>query len=86
MSPCAAPARSAVAMAKDRARKAYLVCRGDPRPAFTGDRIWAETPEHVALQDATRVETMFLRVAVLLEILIDRRGWPTMVRGLPRLS
>jgi hypothetical protein len=29
---------------------------------------------------------MSARCDVLLEIMIDRRGWPAVVRGLPRLS
>jgi hypothetical protein len=34
-------------------------------------------------QDAARIETMSSRTAVLLEILIDRRGRPAIFGGLP---
>jgi|SRR6516165_10576201 hypothetical protein len=73
----------AISVAKERARRAYRVCRGDPHLALFAERIWSETLERVAsIQDAARVEIMFSRTAVLLEILIDRRGWPNAVRGL----
>jgi hypothetical protein len=32
---------------------------------------------------AARIEALFSRTTVLLEIMIDRRGWPTIVGGLP---
>jgi hypothetical protein len=65
----------AISVAKERARRAYRVCRGDLHLALFAERIWSETLEHVAgIQDAARVEIVFSRTAVLLEILIDRRG------------
>jgi hypothetical protein len=67
--------------AKARAKRAYYACRADPRLAPIGDRVWAETLQHAEGQDPVRAEAMFLRVAVLLEILIDRRGWPGTIRG-----
>jgi hypothetical protein len=50
------------------------------------DRFWVETLQCVAERPAGRdqaQEVMFLRTAHLLEYLIDRRGWPAGVRGLP---
>jgi hypothetical protein len=68
-------------VAKERAKRAYSVCRTDPQLALIGDRVWSETLLHAEGQDPIRAEAMFLRVAVLLEILIDRRGWPGTIRG-----
>jgi len=50
------------------------------------DRFWSETPQATAgRHEAIRLEVMYVRTAVLLEILLERRVWPTMVRALPRL-
>jgi hypothetical protein len=67
--------------AKQRAAKAYRMCRADPRLALIADRLWSETLQYTENQNADRVAVMFLRTAVLLEILNDRRGWPQVIRG-----
>ena len=74
-------AGDAARAAKSRAKRAYYACRADARLAPIGGRVWAETLQHAEGQDPVRAEAMFLRVAVLLEILIDRRGWPGTIRG-----
>jgi hypothetical protein len=80
----AAPA-TAAGQAKERARRAWQVLRGDPRMAATVDRLWSETLQHVADADPERAAVMFGRVAVMFEVMVDRRTWPAVVRGLPRI-
>jgi hypothetical protein len=76
-----AAARRVPGQAKERAKRAYYACRADPRLAPIGDRVWGEALQHAEGQDPARVEVMFSRIAVLLEILIDRRDWPGTIRG-----
>ena len=74
------------AAAKARARQAWQACRADPQLSLLDERVWAETLQQVAgVRDAPRVETMFTGTAIMREIMINRRGWPAVVRGLPRL-
>jgi hypothetical protein len=49
--------------------------------------LWSETLQAASCtQDAGRIELMFSRIAIMLEIMIDRHGWPQTVRGLPRIT
>jgi hypothetical protein len=76
---------SSVAIAKEQARRVWQQCRSDRYLAPIADRAWSETLQHIAGQDAERAEIMLTRTQLLFEILLDRRRWPTVIHGLPRL-
>jgi hypothetical protein len=70
-----------ICWSRPTAAQAFRRFRRAADDAPIGDRIWSETLQHAEGQDPARVEVMFSRIAVLLEILIDRRGWPGTIRG-----
>ncbi len=70
--------------AKDRftrARKA--ACSADRLSSALYDRFAAETLLAVKGQPAERAATMLVRMAVALEVLAERKGWPERIPGLP---
>jgi hypothetical protein len=75
-----APA-STLAQAKDRARQAYRSARqADPPLSALIDRWWSETLTQVHGQPATRSTVMLTRIAIMFEVVADRRGWPERMR------
>jgi hypothetical protein len=59
------------------ARRAWQSCRGDPQLALFGDRIWATTLTAVeGTNDPDKIEAMFTRAGLAMEIAVDMRGWP----------
>ena len=73
--------------AKERftqARKA--ACSTDRLSAALYDRLAAETLLAVKGQSAERAATMLFRMAVALEVLAERKGWPDKIAGLPDRS
>jgi hypothetical protein len=74
---------SALGIAKAAASRAYLCCRSDPRLALFGDRIWSQTLTAVeATSDPDKIEAMFTRAGLAMEIAVDWRRWPQHVSGL----
>jgi hypothetical protein len=72
-----------IGLAKAAARRAWQACRADPALALFGDRVWSTTLAAVELtNDADKIETMFTRAGLALEIAVDMRGWPQRVSGL----
>jgi hypothetical protein len=57
--------------------------RGPAIAAALFDRFAAETLLAVKGQPAERAATMFFRMAVALEVLAERKGWPERIAGLP---
>jgi hypothetical protein len=81
MSPRAAAEATPLAMAKDRARRAYRSAReADPPLSALIDRFHSETLVQVAGQPAAKSAVMFQRIAILFEVVADRRGWPERIR------
>ena len=79
--PTRAPASSPLALAKDRARRAYMGARAADAPlSALLDRFYAETLTQVAGQPAAKSAVMFTRIAILFEVVTDRRGWPERMR------
>jgi hypothetical protein len=69
-----------LAMAKDRARRAHKGARqADAALSAIYDRWFAETLLAIERQPAAK-SIMWSRVAILFEIVIDRRGWPERMR------
>jgi hypothetical protein len=53
------------------------------RLALVGDKIWAQTLTAVeATSDPLKIEAMFTRAGLAMEIAVDMRGWPQRVSGL----
>jgi hypothetical protein len=70
--------------AKDRFRAAHRATKAsDKLTAALYDRLASDTLLAVKGQPAERAATMFVRVAVCLEVLAERRGWPDCIPGLP---
>ena len=44
------------------------------------DRLWSETIEQVKGQPAVSAAVMLTRMAIMFEVLVDRRGWPEHIR------
>jgi hypothetical protein len=66
--------------AKARAKRAHQAARaGDNRSAATYDRWLADTLSCAAGQDELVTTTIFLRVAIALEIMADMKGWPAAI-------
>jgi len=73
-----------LAEAKERARRAHEAARaGDNRSAAIYDRWLADTLLAAAGKDEEVATTMFARLAVALEVMVDMKGWPAgVVAGL----
>ena len=62
--------------AKARAKRAHQVARaGDAVSAAIYDRRLANTLSAAAGQDEAIAATMFTRLAIALEVMVDMRGW-----------
>jgi hypothetical protein len=76
------PLVPALAQAKARCRRAYdQARRADPRSAVLYDRWLAETLLAADGQPGNLSAEMFRRMAIALEIMADRTGWPHRMRG-----
>ncbi len=65
-----------LSQAKARAKRAHQVARaGDSRSAAIYDRWLATTLSAAAGQDEAVAATMFTRLAIALEVMVDMRGW-----------
>ena len=69
--------------AKERFRSAHQAARrADSLSAALYDRWAAETLMHIRGQPRDRACAMLVRTAIMLEIAVDRRGWPERIVGL----
>ena len=81
---CMAKLMLTLDQAKDRFRAAHRAAKAsDKLTAALYDRLAADTLLAVKGQPAERAATMFVRMAVCLEVLAERRGWPERIAGLP---
>jgi hypothetical protein len=69
--------------AKKRCRRAYDQARKvDAASGALLDRWWADTLLAVEGQPTAARDVMLTRTAILFEIMSDRRGWPSRIRGM----
>jgi hypothetical protein len=74
-------ARDALAQAKHRCRYAYKAARtADPPLAALLDRWFAETLIQVDGVHPDAARLMLTRIAIMFEVVADRRGWPDRLR------
>jgi hypothetical protein len=72
-----------VAAAKARARAAHASAKqADPARAALYDMLWSHVLIVAEGQDDVPAATMLTRVAIALEVMADRTGWPHVIRGL----
>ncbi len=70
--------------AKDRFRAAHRAARDSDKLAGAFfNRLAADTLLAVEGQSSERQATMLVRMAIALEVLAERRGWPDRIVGLP---
>jgi hypothetical protein len=80
--PTSKPTGKPLIDAKARCRRAYDQARqADPRSAVLYQRWFAETLRAVEGQPSELGAEMFRRIAIALEIMADRTGWPEHIRG-----
>jgi hypothetical protein len=72
---------AALTMAKDRCRSAFEAAK-EADAALSGiwSTVYRDTFDQVAGQPAHRAAVMFTRIAILFEVVADRRGWPERMR------
>ncbi len=69
--------------AEERFRSAHRAARrADNLSAALYDRWAAETLMHIRGQPRERACAMLVRTAIMLEIAVDRRGWPERIVGM----
>jgi hypothetical protein len=79
----AAAASNDLSRVRDRCRRAHAAARqGDVGTAALCDRWYAQVLTAAEDQPATARAVMFQRAAVLFEVMIDMRTWPTRIRGI----
>jgi hypothetical protein len=70
----------ALTMARARCRQAFDAVREDGALSGIWHTVYRETLDQVAGQPAAKSAVMLTRIAILFEVVADRRGWPERMR------